>query len=55
MRDIKACEPPEVESTQCDLIEKARLGFGKYTSDKYFPVDCAEGAMSVASGTITQI
>ena len=26
VRDIKACEPPKVESTQCDLIEKARLG-----------------------------
>ena len=51
VRDIKACEPPKVESTQCDLIEKARLGFNKHTSDKCLFVQSLKAPCETAHST----
>ena len=41
------------ESTQCDLIEKARLGFNKHTSDKCLFVRSLKAPYETAQSTKT--
>ena len=48
---LKRANRLKVESTQCDLIEKPRLGFGKYTSDKCLPVQSLKAPCETAHST----